>query len=202
MLDTIKKMQIRQDISFGRMNKSQLAKANGITRPTLYKYIKELEKEGYESKRVGKDTIVESNTNKNLGEFLVKFEMEIMQLDLYIKDVIRLYKKPHPRSKKVDLTHKKYRYRLALFNNTLVRLLTVERGIFYLKSISKIKKQSIQELDVTSKKCLDLMRFIQEEVIKITPEREDKIIDFFASNIMGSVYPPEQKIKTKRIKNF
>ena len=195
-------MQIRQDISLGAMNKSQLARANNITRPTLYKYLKELEKEGYESKKVGKDTIVESNTNKNLGEFLAKFQLEIMQLDGYIKDVIRVYKKPHPRSKKVVLTHKKYRYRLAIFNNTLARLLELERGIFYLRSISKIKKQSLYELDGTSKKCLDLMRFIQEEVIKITPEQEEEIIDFFASNIMGSIYPPEQKIKTKRIKNF
>jgi len=197
MLDPVKIMQIRQDISFGSMNKSQLARANGITRPTLDKYIKELEKEGYESKKVGKDAIVESNTNKNLGEFLAKFQIEIMQLDGYIKDVIRVYKKPHPRSKKVVLTHKKYRYRLALFNNTLARLLAVEKGIFYIKSISKIKKQSIQELDDTSKRCLDLMRFIQEEVIKITPEREDEIINFFASNIMDSIYPktPELKIK-------
>jgi len=198
MLDPVKKMQIRQEISLGSMNKTELAKANKITRPTLYKYIKELEKEGYETKRVGKDAIVESNTDKNLGEFLVKFQLEIDQLDGYIKDVIRIYKKPHPRSKKVVLTHKKYRYRLALFNNTLARLLALERGIFYLRSISKIKKQSMQELDGTSKKCLDLMKYIQEEVIKITPEQEEEIIDFFASNIMGSIYPKQPELKLKR----
>jgi len=198
MLDPEKKMQIRQDISLGSMNKTELAKANKITRPTLYKYIKELEKEGYKTKRVGKDAIVESNSDKNLGEFLIKIEQEIIQLDGYIKDVIRIYKKPHPRSKKVVLTHKKYRYRLAIFNNTLARLLALERGIFYLKSISKIKKQSLQELDVTSKKCLDLMRYIQEEVIKITPEQEEEIIDFIASNIMGSIYPKQPELKLKR----
>jgi len=85
--------------------------------------------------------------------------------------------------------HIKYRYRLASFNNIVARLLELQRVIFYLKSISGLRKQRTQELNDISNDCLELITKIQENVIKISPERKKEIIDFFASNIMGSIYP-------------
>ena len=197
MLDPDKKMRIMQAINFGSKNISEIAKEARLTRPTVYKYINELKKEGYSSKKSGKNVIPESNIDKNLDEFLTKTQIQIFTLKSMSKHMLKSYKKPHPKSKKVNLAHKKYRYRLANFNNIIAKLLALERGIFYLKSTSGIRKQRVQELNEASKDCQELIANIQEQVIKITPDHEKEIIDFFASNIMGSIFPPPQILKFK-----
>jgi len=197
MLDPEKIMLVRQEIGLGHKNISELARKTGLTRPTVYKYLKELKKQGYTTKRSGKDVIIESNIDKILANYLHQLKVQIFTWESISKHTIKAYKKPHPKSKMVNLAHKSYRYRLAYFNNMIAALLAMERGIFYLKSISGIRKQNIHELNETSKRCLALITKIQEEVIKITPDHEKEIIDFFASNVINSVIPQPQIIKFK-----
>ena len=177
--------QIMRIISFGTLNKTQLRKelGNKITRPTLDKYLHDLESHGsIKIERQERDMIISNNAEEKASQSDDMITVFINLIRESWAEMLESFRKPHSDKKKqktVNFSSKEYRYRLAQTANLMLKLFELHKMIVYLKTLAEMKKKSSWRLDESSRICVNLIRKIQADTICIDPKHEKQIVDFF-----------------------